>query len=300
MRARAVSSCVWRIPPVPVSDPIMPTDLPGRDNPRRASSGQRSAGVTSGQESASVTSGQQTASVTSLAGRSAVVSGASRGIGYAIAEALTAAGVRTWMIARDADRLHSAARALGSHAFTHPCDMRDQDAVSRAASDIADALGGAPDLLINNAGLFPLMGVEATSPETFDATMQVNVMAPFRLVRAFVGAMRARGTGHIVTIGSVADRHVFPENGAYAASKHAQRAFHEVLRQELRGSGVRATLISPSPTDTEIWDPVDPDNRDGFPPRALMLRPADVADAVLWAVTRPSHVNVDELRISHQ
>ncbi len=235
----------------------------------------------------------------SLQGRTAVVTGASRGIGLAVATALTAAGVRTWMIARHADRLHEAARRLGSNAFTHPCDVSDGEAVSRAASVIGEALGGAPDILVNNAGLFPLLSVEATSPEVFSETMNVNVVAPFRFVRAFVGDMRARGHGHIVTIGSVADRHAFPENGAYSASKTAQRAFHEVLRQELRGSGVRASLVSPGPTDTDIWDPVDPDNREGFPPRALMLRPDDVADAVLWAVTRPPHVNVEELRLSH-
>jgi NADP-dependent 3-hydroxy acid dehydrogenase YdfG len=229
-----------------------------------------------------------------------VVTGASRGIGYAIASALTAAGVRTWLLARDPDRLHTAARALGSHAFTHPCDVGDGNAVAGAASDIVEALGGAPDFVINNAGIFPLMSIEDTSVDAFEDTMNVNVVAPFRMVRAFLGNMRTRGSGHIVTIGSVADRHVFPENGAYAASKHAQRAFHEVLRQELHGSGVRATLVSPSPTDTDIWNPVDPDNRDGFPPRALMLRADDVADAVMWSLTRPAHVNVDELRISHQ
>ncbi len=75
-------------------------------------------------------------------------------------------------------------------------------------------------------------------------------------------------------------------------------ALHEVLREELAGSGVRATLVSPAATDTPIWDPIDPDHTPGFPPRASMLRPDDVADAVLWAVTRPAHVNVDELRLS--
>jgi len=228
-----------------------------------------------------------------------VVTGASRGIGYAIAAALTSVGVRTWMLARDRDRLHAAARTFGGNAFTLPCDVSDADAVTRASAEIMEALGGAPDVLVNNAGLFPLMTIEGTTPRVFSETMQVNVMAPFLFTRAFMGSMRARGNGHVITIGSVADRHSFPENGAYAASKHAQRAFHEVLRQELRGSGVRATLVSPSPTDTEIWDPVDPDNREGFPPRALMLRAEDVADAVLYAVTRPVHVNVDELRVSH-
>jgi NADP-dependent 3-hydroxy acid dehydrogenase YdfG len=70
-----------------------------------------------------------------------------------------------------------------------------------------------------------------------------------------------------------------------------------VLRLELRGSGVRATLVSPGPVDTPLWDPVDPDNRPGFTPRALMLEPDAVADAVLYAVTRPVSVNVDELRL---
>lgn len=233
-----------------------------------------------------------------LAGRSAVVTGASRGIGFAVAAALAAAGVRTWMVARDPARLHDAARSLGSNAFTVPCDVSDAEAVARAASVITESLGGAPDILVNNAGLFPLASIEATSPETFAETMNVNVVAPFRFVRAFLGGMRARGTGHIVTLGSVSDRLAFPENGAYAASKNAQRAFHEVLRLEVRGSGVRTTLVSPGPTDTDIWDPVDPDNREGFPPRALMLRAEDVADAVLWAVSRPGHVNIEELRLA--
>ncbi len=71
------------------------------------------------------------------------------------------------------------------------------------------------------------------------------------------------------------------------------------MRQELHGSGVRATLVSPGPTDTSLWDPVDPDSRAGFTPRARMLAPEAVADAVLWAVTRSDGVNIDELRLSH-
>jgi NADP-dependent 3-hydroxy acid dehydrogenase YdfG len=110
--------------------------------------------------------------------------------------------------------------------------------------------------------------------------------------------MRARGSGSIVTIGSIADRTAFPENGAYAASKFGVRGLHEVLRAELRGSGVRATLVSPGPTDTPIWDALDPDNRPGFTPRAAMLRPEAVAAAVLYAVSQPPAVNVDELRLS--
>jgi NADP-dependent 3-hydroxy acid dehydrogenase YdfG len=110
--------------------------------------------------------------------------------------------------------------------------------------------------------------------------------------------MRERNSGHVVTIGSIADRTIFPGNGAYSASKYGQRAMHETLRTELRGSGVRATLVSPAATDTPIWDPVDPDNSAGFPKRSEMLRAEQVADAVLWAVTRAPTVNVDEIRLS--
>jgi NADP-dependent 3-hydroxy acid dehydrogenase YdfG len=101
-----------------------------------------------------------------------------------------------------------------------------------------------------------------------------------------------------VSIGSIADRVAFPENGAYAASKFGLRGLHQVLRAELAGSGVRATLVSPGPVDTALWNEVDPDNRPGFTPRASMLRADAVAAAVLFAVSQPPDVNVDELRLS--
>jgi NADP-dependent 3-hydroxy acid dehydrogenase YdfG len=110
--------------------------------------------------------------------------------------------------------------------------------------------------------------------------------------------MRARGRGSIVTLGSIADRSVFPENGAYAASKYGLRALHEAMRAELRGSGVRATLVSPGPVDTPLWDALDPDTRPGFTPRAAMLTADDVADAIWFAASRPASVNIDELRLS--
>jgi NADP-dependent 3-hydroxy acid dehydrogenase YdfG len=158
--------------------------------------------------------------------------------------------------------------------------------------------GGAIDILVNNAGVFPLAPVVDTSPASFEHTLAANLAAPFRVLHGVLPGMRAQQRGHVVTIGSVADRRIYGGNGAYSASKFGARALHEVLREECAGTGVRTTLVSPSATDTPIWDPVDPDNTPGFPPRASMLRAEDVADAVLWAVTRPAHVNVDELRVS--
>ena len=234
----------------------------------------------------------------SLTGRTALVTGASRGIGLAVARALAGAGARVTMVARDVKQLEVAARGLDGCVVS--CDVGDARSVERAIADVAARTGGAPDILVNNAGLFELARVEDTTVEAFEAALDVNLVGPFRLIRAFLPAMRARSRGDIVSIGSVADHLIFPENGAYAASKHGLRALHEVLRTELRGSGVRVTLVSPGPVDTTLWDAIDPDSRAGFTPRARMLAPEAVAAAVLYAVSQPPNVNVDLVRLSHR
>lgn len=233
-----------------------------------------------------------------LTGRRVLVTGASRGIGEAVARTLAAAGARTLLVARRPGPLAALAAALPG-AVAHPADLADPAAVAALAAAAPNALGGPVEVLVNNAGLFTLAPVEGTDDATLDAMLALNLAAPFRLVRAVLPAMRAAGAGHIVTIGSVADRHAFPENGAYAATKFGARALHEVLRTETRGSGVRATLIAPGPVDTPIWDPLAPESRPGFPTRAQMLAPEAVADAVLWALTRAPSVSIDELRLSH-
>jgi NADP-dependent 3-hydroxy acid dehydrogenase YdfG len=203
------------------------------------------------------------------------------------------------MLARGADALRARAAELGPGATAVPCDVTDRDAAARAAAAIADETGGAPDILVNNAGLFVPEPLDDTTADLFAATVQVNLIAPFVLIHAFLPGMRARGSGHIVTIGSVADRAVFPGNSAYSASKFGARALHEVMRTELRGTGIRTTLVSPGPTDTTIWDAVEARGAPGrFPPRAAMLSADVVAGAVLYAVEQPPAVNVDELRLS--
>jgi NADP-dependent 3-hydroxy acid dehydrogenase YdfG len=227
-----------------------------------------------------------------------VVTGASRGIGLAIARALHATGAHVAMIARTAATLRAGAESLGPRALPVLCDLATGAAVADAVVTITDAFGGAPDVLVNNAGAFALRPVDAIAPEDFAAALDTNLVAPFRLIHAFLPTMKTRRAGHVVTIGSVADRAIFPGNASYAPSKYGARALHEVLRLETRGSGVRATLISPGHVDTPLWDAIDPDNREGFTPRARMLRPEAVADAVLYALTQPAEVNVDELRLS--
>jgi len=230
--------------------------------------------------------------------RTAVVTGASRGIGLAIARRLVDHGVRVVMLSRNADTLRAAAQSLGTSAIPLSCDLGDASALDGTVTRVRDSLGDAPDVLVNSAGLFELATVDTTDPRDFAAAIDVNLIAPFRLIRAFLPAMRARKRGHIVSIGSIADHVAFPENGGYAASKFGLRGLHEVLRAESRDSGVRVTLISPGPVNTALWDDVNPDDRPGFTPRSAMLTPEAVAAAVVFAVTQPGDVNIDELRLS--
>jgi len=231
--------------------------------------------------------------------RTALVTGASRGIGLEVARLFAAKGIRVAMLARSEKDLAARAKEIGGDAIPIRCDVANADDVTAAANRAASEFGDAPDIVVNNAGLFTLATVEHTELAVFRSALDINLIAPFLVARMFIERMRARRDGHIVTIGSIADRSVFPENAAYASSKYGVRALHEVLRAELRGSGVRTTLVSPAQVDTAMWNEVDPDSRPGFTPRRDMLSARAVAEAVHYAVSQPAGVNVDELRISH-
>ena len=233
-----------------------------------------------------------------LTGRTALVTGASRGIGLATARALGGAGARVALLARSADALREHAQSLGAGALAVPCDLLDGAQIAQSIDRVLQVFEGAPDILVLNAGVFSLGKVGEMPPVEFGTTLALNLVAPYTLLHAFIPRMQARGRGHVVTIGSIADRVAYPENGAYAASKFGARALHQVVRTELGGSGVRASLVSPGPVNTPLWDAIDPERRRGHTPRERMLRPDAVADAVLWVVTRPDDVNIDELRLT--
>ncbi|HEX2093773.1 MAG TPA: SDR family oxidoreductase [Longimicrobiaceae bacterium] len=225
-----------------------------------------------------------------LKGKTALVTGASRGIGLAVARELVRAGAWVGMVARTQVDLTRSAREVGGHAIS--ADITSPSAVHGLTGYVTELLGDAPDIVVNSAGVFALAPIAKTDPDTFDRQIAVNLRGPFLLVRAFLPLMLKRRSGHIVNIGSVAGRVAFPENGAYSASKFGLRGLHEVLAQEVRGTGVRATLVEPGATDTPLWDPIDPDARPDLPSRAQMLSAEDVARAVVFAAGQPAGVEI--------
>lgn len=225
-----------------------------------------------------------------LAGQVAVVTGASRGIGAATAALLAGAGARVVRIAR------TLPVEPGRGFIDYPCDLTD-GAGWRVTADRILAGLGPPDIVVSNAGTFIMKPLHETTQDEFDAQVSSNLRAPFAVARALLPAMRAAGHGTFIHIGSVADHLAYASNAAYSASKFGLRGLHEVLAAEYRGSGVRVCLVSPGPTDTSMWDPIDPDHQPHLPDRASMLRPGDVAEAVLFVATRPAHVHIDWLRL---
>lgn len=234
-----------------------------------------------------------------LQGRRALVTGATRGIGAATVRSLAVAGARIALVARSRDEVRAAAHALGDGHVAIAADLSTADGADAAVDAVRQWAGGAPDIVVNNAGIFAPKAIAALTPDEFAYVLRLNLEAPFRFVHAFFPAMAHRGTGHVVTIGSIADRRARAGNAAYSASKFGLRALHESLRAEARGTGVRASLVSPSPVDTPIWNELEPRLGRDYPARDAMLAAADVARAVVFVVSQPQHVDIDELRLSH-
>jgi NADP-dependent 3-hydroxy acid dehydrogenase YdfG len=230
-----------------------------------------------------------------LTGRTALVTGASRGIGRRVVEALADAGSRVWCLSRSSTELKSLAADVGGEALV--ADLTDDASTWEALDGMMETIGGAPDIVVNAAGAFGLGSAATETVAGFDLALAVNLRAPFLVNRAVLPGMLERRSGLIVNIGSVAGRRAFRDNAAYSASKFGLRGYHGVLLEELRGTGVRATLLEPSATDTALWDPFDPDNDPALPDRSQMLEPRDIAGAVVFLATRPETVRVPLLQI---
>lgn len=240
--------------------------------------------------------------------KTAVVTGASSGIGAAVARSLVGAGLRVVGCARRGERLEALAADLGEAFVPRALDLRDVGAIEAAFRDIARTQGGI-DVLVNNAGLGHKAPLVSADAELWREMLEVNVLALCVCTREVVQDVKrraasegARGVeGHIVHISSMAAHRVPPESGVYSASKHAVRALTEALRQELwqEDAPLRVTSISPAFVETEFAAKYHGD--DGAASRTYgqyrVLQPDDVAHAVLYALGQPAEVQVHDLLV---
>jgi NADP-dependent 3-hydroxy acid dehydrogenase YdfG len=222
----------------------------------------------------------------------AVITGASSGIGAATAEALAKAGFFPIVGARRIDRLTELTQRIGGVAYY--LDVTDPGSIAEFVSRIPEAA-----LLVNNAGgALGLEPVAEAVDEKWIRMFETNVLGAMRMTRALLPLLERSGRGHIVNVGSIAAFEVYPGGAGYTAAKHAVRAFTGTLRLELLGKPIRVTEVDPGLVETEFsLVRFDGDADKASRPYAGMtpLTAVDVADAVVWAVTRPSHVNVDQI-----
>ena len=235
-----------------------------------------------------------------LKGKRVLVTGATAGIGEAIAHAAAMAGADVVITGRRKQRLTEVAEALAVHGVrvsTACFDVRDGAAIARLFEEqpeLADV-----NVLVNNAGLArgtdPL---HEADPDDWQEMVDTNITGLLRMTRPIAAAMAKRGDGHIVNLGSVAGRWTYPGGGVYCATKAAVAALTEGLRFDLHGTGVRVTNIEPGLVETEFSQVRfrgDAAKAKAVYAGTRALSAADVADTVLWCLQRPDHVNVQEL-----
>ncbi|MEQ1506479.1 MAG: SDR family oxidoreductase, partial [Myxococcota bacterium] len=216
--------------------------------------------------------------------RTAVVTGASRGLGLALAEALALGGAAVAMVARTRDPLWAAARAIegrGGRVLPIDADVADPASADRIAAQVHDAFGPV-ELLVNNAatlGPTPLPLLLDLPPDGLERAFAANVIGPFRLTRRLVGPMVLRGSGLVVAISSDAAVDAYPTWGAYGASKAAQDHLHRTFAAELAATGVRFVVVDPGEMDTALHREALPDADP-----ATLGRPDQVAAALLDAI----------------
>jgi NADP-dependent 3-hydroxy acid dehydrogenase YdfG len=228
---------------------------------------------------------------------SAVVTGASSGIGAATARRLAAEGFHVFCAARRADRVEALAAAIGGTPVV--CDVTSAESVA----GLAAAVGPRLHVLVNNAGgAFGSTPVAEADSDDWRAMYEVNVIGLMQVTRALLPALLASGAGTIVNVGSTAGRIAYEGGGGYTAAKHGTKVVTETLRLELWDQPVRVCEVAPGMVKTDEFALVrfDGDRDKAAAVYAGVAEPLvaeDVADAIGWIVTRPAHVNVDELVI---
>ena len=234
-----------------------------------------------------------------LAGRVAAVTGASSGIGAATATALSRAGATVALGARRRDRLEELAQALEGPSSIHEVDVTDEQQ-ARSFIEAAHAEHGGLHVLVNNAGLMLLGAVDGADTADWRRMLDVNLWGLLVCTHAALPLIAGSGGGDVVNVSSVAGRRADAGAAVYNMTKFGVHAFSEALRQEALHAGVRVTVVAPGFVETELQG----HNRDPVVVRAMsrsreqigeVLKPEDVAEAIVHAVTRPPHICVNEV-----
>ena len=233
----------------------------------------------------------------------AIVTGASSGIGYATCLALSKAGARVAAGARRTDMLESLEKEIaknGGEILIQKLDVTKK-AECDSFVDAAAKKWGMVDILVNNAGLMPLSFFKSLKVDEWDRMIDVNIKGVLYCTAAAIPHMLAKKRGHIVNISSVAGRVVFPAGSVYCATKHAVTALSEGLRQEFSTrSNIRVTCIEPGVVATELTNTITDKSLEKFVEATKQmeaLHAEDIANAILFAVESPSHMNVNEILV---
>lgn len=222
----------------------------------------------------------------------AVITGASAGIGAATSVRLADEGFEVVLGARRLDRVEEIARRCEGRAAA--LDVTDAGSIDEFVAGIQKV-----DVLVNNAGLASgLQPIAESEDERLEAMWETNVLGLLRITRALLPKLEEAPAGHIVNLGSIAGFEVYRGGGGYTASKHAVRAISRTLRLELLGTRVRVTEVAPGMVETEfslVRFDGDEDKANKVYEGVTPLTADDIADCIAWAVTRPPHVNIDEI-----
>ena len=237
-------------------------------------------------------------------GRVAAITGASSGIGEATALALAGAGAAVALAARRADRIEALAKRIegdGGRALAHPADITDEREARGFVEATYEHLGRL-DILVNNAGLMLLGPVEGADTNEWRRMIEINCLGLLYCTHAALPVMREQGGGHIVNVSSVAGRFANPGSAVYNMTKWGVNGFSEALRKEALHSGIRVTLVEPGVVATELGGHnTNPMVVEGLQQLREqigdVLAAEDIAEAVLYAVTQPAHVAINEVLV---
>lgn len=228
----------------------------------------------------------------------AMITGASSGIGYATAVALSRAGAHVAVGARRIERLKELETEMGKQLLVHELNVTDRSSCNSFVEATVKKWGTV-DILVNNAGLMPLSFFKNNKVDEWEQMIDVNLKGVIYCTAAVIPHMLQKGSGHIVNVSSVAGRLVFAGGTVYCATKHAVTAFSEGLRIEFSSrSKIRVTCIEPGVVATELLDTITDESMSRFietTKKMEALQAQDIASAILYALEAPPHVNVNEI-----